>query len=590
MNDALTRTADEAIFDLASLRNGSRPVSEKVALAKTLPTKRIRVLCELRPALEGYAGIPQETRLLFANLRKIEGLSVEGLLQGPRGKLARGIKKNPKKRRFFRGPIWNYNRFSKVVVSLSQKPHRSLLEIAMQWLQNRADSLALNTIALLNRSSVKLTRFHPRNFEDFVWRTIFAKTLSVSEFANVTAADHQICAVSWYSMHVAGINSLNWRFKPRYPRIDTRDVDILVAQTPFPGRVGKSTNLIVRYHDAIPVFYPHTINDRSHHQASHVYALMSNVDAGAWFACVSEATRQALVEMFPQAADRSVTIHNIVSDQYYTEESDRKRVPVIIRTRLHEGDGAKGIKIEPKFLSLKEKEAFYHRKLHGTDFNYLLVVSSIEPRKNHSRLLGAWEIVKQELDQELKLLVVGGLGWDFVETLRIFKPWIDRGELFMLSSVPAPDLRVLYRHAAATVCPSLAEGFDFAGIESMRSGGVTVASDIPVHREIYGDAADYFNPYSTTSLVESLCRVLYDDTAQSHRAELRKAGVAISERYLPNAILPQWEDFLGRVTGKSMVPNSVINTAGLVTNEFGRNGNGSHDRSNPINERLVEGL
>jgi len=63
--------------------------------------------------------------------------------------------------------------------------------------------------------------------------------------------------------------------------------------------------------------------------------------------------------------------------------------------------------------------------------------------------------------------------------------------VFLLNNVPADDLRVLYRHAAATVCPSLAEGFDFSGVEAMRCGGVVLASDIPVHREVYQDAAHY---------------------------------------------------------------------------------------------------
>ena len=41
---------------------------------------KIRVLLELRPALEGYAGIPQETRLLFRGLSATEGIELEGLL------------------------------------------------------------------------------------------------------------------------------------------------------------------------------------------------------------------------------------------------------------------------------------------------------------------------------------------------------------------------------------------------------------------------------------------------------------------------------------------------------------------------------
>ncbi|WP_176041839.1 hypothetical protein [Burkholderia stabilis] len=45
---------------------------------------KVRVLVELRPALDGYSGIPQETRLLFRTLLGLKKMAVTGLLQqGP---------------------------------------------------------------------------------------------------------------------------------------------------------------------------------------------------------------------------------------------------------------------------------------------------------------------------------------------------------------------------------------------------------------------------------------------------------------------------------------------------------------------------
>ena len=39
---------------------------------------------------------------------------------------------------------------------------------------------------------------------------------------------------------------------------------------------------------------PHTISDRRFHQAFHYRALRKNVESGAWFVCVSDATRKDL--------------------------------------------------------------------------------------------------------------------------------------------------------------------------------------------------------------------------------------------------------------------------------------------------------
>src|SRR5260370_35309541 len=85
---------------------------------------------------------------------------------------------------------------------------------------------------------------------------------------------------------------------------------------------------------------------------------------------------------------------------------------------------------------------------------------------------------------------------------------MERGDVFLLEDVPAADLRLLYKHARATICPSFGEGFDFSGVEAMKSGGVVAASDIPVHREIYDDAVEYFNPYSTPDLARAIAELI----------------------------------------------------------------------------------
>src|SRR5690242_20535121 len=45
--------------------------------------KPLRILMELRPGFEGFAGIPQETRLLFAAFRKMNGVDAVGLINHP---------------------------------------------------------------------------------------------------------------------------------------------------------------------------------------------------------------------------------------------------------------------------------------------------------------------------------------------------------------------------------------------------------------------------------------------------------------------------------------------------------------------------
>jgi glycosyltransferase involved in cell wall biosynthesis len=436
-----------------------------------------------------------------------------------------------------------------------------MLDKVMDWVERRMVTTTLTVGTLTGLRRVKTSSFKSQYFEDFIWRTMFAKTLPASDFDLVTRSDFRICSTPWSTMHTVGLSSMNVLPGAVYPKLDTRGADIFIGQTPYPARVSRNTALVIRYHDALPVFMPHTISDKGLHQATHFYALKQNVNSGAWFACVSEATRQDLLKLFPEAAPKAVTIHNMVSHHYHDKPAPESLVPGILRSRLYEGDGDKGIQFTPKFFGLQEKTDFYDKHLAVKPFRYLLIVSTIEPRKNHSRLMAAWEVLKADVDPDLKLVVVGTLGWDTKAIVTSFREWIDRGDLFPLQGVPAPDLRVLYQHAAATVCPSLGEGFDFSGAESMASGGVVVASDIPVHREIYDDASLYFDPYATGSLVGALKQLIYAPDSAQTAARLRTRGQEVAARYQPAVIVPQWQSFLQRVLASKGLPALAAGSA-----------------------------
>jgi glycosyltransferase involved in cell wall biosynthesis len=492
--------------------------------AAVLPRSPLKILLETRPALDKHAGIPQQTRLLFRGLSLIEGFSVEGLLQSSTHALGRGLpvreglwsRELPKHRQI--------DRLARVVIMLEQRFRRSYLSPVQVALRR------------LLGGSEELTRFDPRHFPDYIWRRLFARTLPPRDFDVVTGGGYRIAQAPWTAMHICGLAS-KFVGGALFPRLDTSDFDVMIAETPYPATVSKRTRLIVRYHDAIPLLMPHTISDRRHHEAFHYRALRRNVESGAWFACVSEATRRDLLSIFPQAESRSVTIHNMVSHEYFDEPSPASRVAEIIDTRLHPHnqrnlDGA-----------LKRKRTIFVKSASREPVDYLLIVSTVEPRKNHLTLLSAWERLRSTRFPGLKLLIVGSLGWHHLAIVRKLRPWMERAEVFMLEDVPSPELRLLYKHARATVCPSVAEGFDLSGVEAMMSGGAVVASSIAVHREIYADAAQYFNPYSVDDLVGALESVI-DRAKADCRDRLVARGSEICRRYTCDSILPQWRELL----------------------------------------------
>lgn len=460
--------------------------------------------------------------MLFRGLNLLDGVAVDGLLQSSNKVIAGGLPASSAGWREDR----RVNRLSRVVVSLQQsaRPSRAerLLD-ALRLVMKPAQMIVGTALGMKQR----LGAFDPTHFKDFVWRALFSKTLPHADFNAVTSAGFRVLRLPWSALHAAGLATARFGWAV-YPRLDTRGYDVMIAETPFPGRVCHGTTMVVRYHDAIPLLMPHTISDRSYHQASHYRALRRNVADGAWFACVSESTRRDLLSVFPEAEARSVTIHNMVSHHYFAEDSSPELIPEIVNTRRNQRIKDGGGRMLPSGQPMPP---------------YLLMVSTIEPRKNHLTLLSAWEQLRTECLPDLQLVLVGALGWEHKSIVRRFRPWLARGGMHLLEDVPATELRLLYRHAAATVCPSFGEGFDFSGVESMRCGGVVAASDIAVHRDIFDQAAEYFSPYSSGQLASSLKRLIGLDAA-ARRAELVQSGAEVSERYLPEKVLPQWRRFL----------------------------------------------
>jgi glycosyltransferase involved in cell wall biosynthesis len=76
-----------------------------------------------------------------------------------------------------------------------------------------------------------------------------------------------------------------------------------------------------------------------------------------------------------------------------------------------------------------------------------------------------------------------------------------------LGTIPYRSLHHLYRACHIYVTPAYAESFAHPLIESMSSGLPVVASDLPVHREICGDAGVYFSRFSPEALAEQVLRV-----------------------------------------------------------------------------------
>lgn len=97
--------------------------------------------------------------------------------------------------------------------------------------------------------------------------------------------------------------------------------------------------------------------------------------------------------------------------------------------------------------------------------------------------------------------------------------------VYFFANVPHDQLAYLYNNCACLVAPSLYEGFGLPPLEAMACGWPVLASDIPAHREVLGEAAEYFDPGNEEGLSALIGKVLGDNELQRKMVALGRNRV-----------------------------------------------------------------
>ena len=204
---------------------------------------------------------------------------------------------------------------------------------------------------------------------------------------------------------------------------------------------------------------------------------------------ISEATKSDVTRFFGIPPERIETVL-LAADRIFSEPFDQAAEIAAVR-------GAFGLR-EPYFLHV------------GLRNNY----------KNFTTLLRAF--VASGLAREFELVAVGGESeLSAPQTDLLIASGLEERVRF-LPHLSDGQLRAVYAGAAAFIYPSVKEGFGIPALEAMASGAPTVLADIPVFREIAGEAALYFDPHAPEALAEVLRRVAALDHESAEK--LRQRG------------------------------------------------------------------
>jgi len=139
---------------------------------------------------------------------------------------------------------------------------------------------------------------------------------------------------------------------------------------------------------------------------------------------------------------------------------------------------------------------------------FVLTVGMIDPRKCHSVILDAFDRLWRD-NVDVRYMIIGKYGWNSRAVRHRILSHTEFGRrLLWLDRVSDADLLHAYRRAAALVFASFAEGFGLPVVEAAHCGAPVIASDIPVFREIGGDAIFYFDLFDGDSLAQRIRDVL----------------------------------------------------------------------------------
>jgi glycosyltransferase involved in cell wall biosynthesis len=212
-------------------------------------------------------------------------------------------------------------------------------------------------------------------------------------------------------------------------------------------------------------------------------------------------------------------LRRATSSEQVVTVSEHSRREIVRSTGTHSGRIAvipNGIDFQPN----PDPAVLRHR---GIRSPYLLYAGSYEPRKN---LAGAIECFREVMLAGYPHQLVAIVERESGHAAQLHAQ-LDRlalgDRVHLVHSLSQPDLRALYTQAEIVLFPSLAEGFGLPPLQAAACGVPVIASDLPVLREIMGDASEFVDPHDACAMAETVIGLIMD---RRRRRELATRGPA----------------------------------------------------------------
>lgn len=259
---------------------------------------------------------------------------------------------------------------------------------------------------------------------------------------------------------------------------------------PFNSRI----RYVALVHDLIPLRMPELFT-KKHLQRFKIFTAICKHQADSYIA-VSEATKADILDYMKIPEEKIQVIYEGASTNF-TPERDEAGIKETMERFSIEGD-------------------------------YLLCLSTVEPRKNMLRTIQAYEqyVLKNELPY--KLVIVGGKGWNNGEIYDYVKEHNLSGNVIFTGYVSNEDVKNIYAGATVFIYASLYEGFGIPVLEAMQSGVPVITSNVSSMPEVAGDACILVDPYQVDEIKNAIIKVLDSKELQN---EMRRKGITQAKKF-----------------------------------------------------------
>lgn len=182
--------------------------------------------------------------------------------------------------------------------------------------------------------------------------------------------------------------------------------------------------------------------------------------------------------------------------------------------------------IRPQFVEKIDTQAA-KKTLEKFDLpvHFLLMASTLEPRKNILGTLRAYAKLSEDLRQNYPLVIAGKKGWYYEQIFEEVKHLDLQKQVHFLGYVSDEELVHLMHLTTLFLFPSFYEGFGLPVLEAMAVGAPVLTSNNSSLPEVGGEAVVYVDPYDVEGMTKSMESLLVDETARQELIEKGKGQV-----------------------------------------------------------------